>query len=699
MRNKTISRIKQNEKKISGILLGISILFIWAWIFNLLKIHAWAVPLGYQGDAWFSFGIAKAYMDGIIDPFLFKFIPTLNAPFTASWNDYPITEDFIFAAIGWLGRIIGIFAAANLVLALAHVLAGLSFWFVCRELKYSPILSLAGGLAFAFCPYIFARGLGHITLTYAWHIPLLVMVSGWSYSKDCTVIYSRKFWLSAISAAACGVLNPYYTGMFIQLLIFSIIFHASRRNYKNAITPAIIIAISILAFLSMNANTMIFSRLNGANVQFAGRNLAALEVYGLKIPELLLPAGYHPWHWFMRFAQGNYYIPSYVKGELWSPFLGLVGIAAAALMVSVSLRHFFSGKIKLISVHFWHVLWILLYSLIGGVNLVIGVLGFSLFRATNRYSIFILVVVLLFLIRFLTKQCNRLWTAFFAVLIVAVALGEQYAPYRGPKTGVNTIEVEVNSDREFAQSIERQLPNSRVFQLPVAGFPEVGPINKMCDYEHFRPFLYTKTLHYSYGGERGRGDNDWQAETAKLPPSQMAEQLESMGFSVIMINKKGFLDSGETIIKNLTESGHSIIADSRDLIAIKLSPNSLIRLPMIAFGSGWSPDEGTHRWSEACRVPISLSTFDIKPTSYKINFSLSALTPRVIRVMLNGELMTTITIKSPGEVIAYETPITLKSGKTKLILETDAKAINPGNGDPRKLSIKLIGFKITAESK
>ena len=99
---------------------------------------------------------------------------SLNAPFIANWNDYPVTEELIFAAMGWQGRGIGLFASANAILLLAHVLAGLSFLWVAKALKYKTAFSLPGP-PFAFSPFIISRNLCHLTVAHYWHVPLFLL--------------------------------------------------------------------------------------------------------------------------------------------------------------------------------------------------------------------------------------------------------------------------------------------------------------------------------------------------------------------------------------------------------------------------------------------------------------------------------------------------------------------------------------------
>ncbi len=691
--------IRRHEKLVSATTLLLLIFVIWSWFYNILGLSAWKVPLGYGGDGWLIFGTAKAYMQGDIFPLLSKIVPSLNAPFSANWNDYPITEDIIYAVMGWMGKIIGLFAAANLMLLSAHILAGLCFWYVCRELKYDPILSFAGALVYAFCYFILTRGLGHLPLTYFWHIPLLLLVTGWAFSQTEFASNSRQFRLGVVTAVVCGILNPYYSGMFLQFIGFGFLLHIVRKQYSKARFCLVLICATLGAFVLMNADTFIYALLNGINYQAAGRNLAALEVYGLKIPELIFAPGYHPWRAFEKFSREHYYAKAYIKGEFWGPYLGFLPLTGILLLISTSAYRLLQGKLELIAVQFWLLLWILLFSLIGGINLLMGSFGFVLFRGTNRYSIFILTIGLLFLVRFLSRKCPKSLIFPAAFILIFLGLGEQLTGrFLTPPGKVNPVVEAVNSDRNFALSVEAQAPNSMVFQLPIAGFPEVPPVNKMGDYEHFRPFLFTKTLHYSYGTNKGRGDADWQSQVAKLPPLAMAAKLESYGFQVIMINKKGYLDGGQELIKELVAGGKRMIAENQDLVAFRLSPSSsrsdIDLWP--SFGNGWSADELTHRWSESSHTNLLINNYGSQSLPYTLSFKLLALGPRVVKVSYDNRLLASLNLALPGEASTFPpTRLILKPGLNTIAFDTDAPAINPGNGDPRSLSFQLSDFQFT----
>jgi hypothetical protein len=360
-------------------------------------------------------------------------------------------------------------------------------------------------------------------------------------------------------------------------------------------------------------------------------------------------------------------------------------------LAGLALYRLLQGKSHTIPVHAWQTLWIVLFSLVGGINLLFGAFGLILFRGTNRYSIVILTLALLFLVRQLSRKCPERWVLPLAFCIVALGLWDQLPPRVTPAQ-VQQVSETVKADRDFAKSLESKLSKkAMIFQLPVAVFPEIPPIFQMADYEHFRPYLFTQYLHYSYGTNKGRGDADWQAQVARLPPPDMAKKLESYGFSAIMINRKGYADAGNSLIDKLVSEGKIVIAENKDLIAIRLQsaivPVAINACP--SFGWGWSGDEGTHLWSESSHTNIMVINNDKRPQTYVLGFKLSALMPRIIRVSFNGESLGNADIAIPGQEEQFPNTRRLVPGKNNISFDTNTDPIRPNSRDSRMLSFKI----------
>jgi hypothetical protein len=691
--------MKHKKSEISiALVLIVTIVILWCWVYNRTTIEAWNTPLVYAGDAWWTLGTAKGYLDGEAFPILQKSVESLNAPFSANLNDWPLTEEFIYAAIGWLGRGIGLFASSNVMVLLAHVLAGLSFWYVAKALRFRTALAFAGAVLYAFSHYSFARNLGHLGYTYYWHAPLFLLVTWWCFSKGRIVLWEKKWWIAVVISFITGTFNPYYTAMYVQLLGFVFLLHLVRRQWHEARIPFLLGCITVGGFLLMNADTLSYQFSNGSNPHAVTRSLADLERNGLVVPQLFLPSNYHRWHWLANFGQTRYFTEATINGEMGSPYLGFAGLAGFLWLASLSFFRLLQGRLDLIPVQALQTLWVLLYSLVGGINLLAGVFGFLLFRGTNRYSIIILTIALLFLVRQLSRQCRRNFVLPVALALLLIGLWDQVPPST-VKAQIDQTAQLIQSDRVLVDSMESALPaGSMVFQLPVYEFPEIGTYTyRMADYDHFRPYLFSHHLHFSYGSHKGRPLERWQREVERMPSVRMAAKLEEYGFSAIYINRKGFADRGEELLSALRAAGKPVVAESGsgDLIAIGLTPSATPLSPEIPpfFAGGWSVDERTHRWSTARVATIEFWNTRKENEESLVEFTLGTLKTRQVKVSINGSPFETVQLERGKDKTIGPKEIVMRPGNNVLRFETDVPPEYFENGDIRKFSFFISNFK------
>ena len=69
----------------------------------------------------------------------------------------------------------------------------------------------------------------------------------------------------------------------------------------------------------------------------------------------------------------------------------------------------------------------------------------------------------------------------------------------------------------------------------------------MVDYSHFRGYLHSKTLRWSYGTMKGREGDSWQRRVAAKPLSELVDALALAGFSGIYVDRYGYSDQGEKL--------------------------------------------------------------------------------------------------------------------------------------------------------
>jgi len=261
-------------------------------------------------------------------------------------------------------------------------------------------------------------------------------------------------------------------------------------------------------------------------------------------------------------------------------YLGLAGLGALAWLVVVSLRRLVDRAG--LPLEAWLILWILLYADVGGINGIIGTLGFELFRTATRYSIFILCLSLMFAVRRLSllKCRNEFLTYVAAILCTGIALWDQTPPLVSAQDLEETARA-VASDRDFTQKMEQRLPSgAMVFQLPIMDFPE-SPSPTVGPYDHFRPYLYSNHLRFSFGSDKGRPREEWQHDLAELSAGDAVRRIESYGFSALYVNRNGFSDKGEALIQALKDMGRVDMIESAqgDLIGVFLKPSGQPTLP------------------------------------------------------------------------------------------------------------------------
>lgn len=520
--------------------------------------EAWQVPVVYSGDALYVLGAARAYQEGELQPFGRKAVRSLGAPATADWSDWPQSEDLLFAAVGWLGRLIGLYPAANAMVLLCHVLAGLALYLAGRILHYRRAPTFTAAVLFGCSPYLFARSLNHLVLTWCWFLPFVLVVSWWALRPHWHRVqtFGLKWWIATGTSVAAGLFNVYYLNVYLQLLGLAVAFHLTRRHWRQAVFPLIQGTIAVLGFVVVQADWIVSMLTRGYNPQAVVRSLSRLELYSLELPALFLPR----WHRIEAvhlFANFQFHKEKLLPGETGSNsnYLGIVAAVGLAFLLGTLVFRVLQGRFRKVPASAWQAVWILAYSLAGGLNLVLGVAGLLLFRGGNRFSIVLMLLGLFTVARTLSRRTPRRVELPLALALVCIGLYDQ-VPVAGwgPASTIAAVSEEIGDDRFVARRLEQALDDgAAVFQLPVAPFPEAGVIHQMSDYSHLRLFINSREadLRYSYGNTRGR--ETWQQGLAELGPRTLLGELDREGFSALVIDRRGYPHGAAGIIEALAQ--------------------------------------------------------------------------------------------------------------------------------------------------
>jgi hypothetical protein len=424
-------------------------------------------------------------------------------------------------------------------------------------------------LAFGIAPYAFAQSPHHITCEYAWHIPLFLLVWKWVATERGIAPGTPRFWWAVGIGFLTGLQNVYYTNILCQLTLLGAAVAYCRGRSKPALLSACaVVAAAACAFALTNVDTWSYRFVHGPNAGVLVREYKWLEIYGLKLVDMVVPPVTHRSPTLAHFAAAHR-AAAPLKDE--GSYLGIVGLAALALLVGRAVSGVVRRRQSAVPMEAWQVLWILLCFSTGGLNAILGSLGFTLFRTGCRYSVVILAIVLLYAARRVTALQTQmeelqmeeerrngttrvLFQAGAAALCLLVFWDQ--VPRSPTAEQTATIARQVEADREFVAKMEEALPReAMVFQLPIMEFPE-GPVAGVPPYDHFRPYLYSKSLRFSFGSAKGRNREKWQQQVSQMPIDKALKEIKDRGFAAIYVNRNGFPDRGKSIEDALLEMGY-----------------------------------------------------------------------------------------------------------------------------------------------
>jgi hypothetical protein len=551
-------------------LLALVIVVVFCAAYDRTTVEAWQTPIWYRGDVLFLLSYLKAARDGHVIPGGSLFVPELNAPFGANWNDHPRTLRPLFLLGGLLARWLGLFATLNLMLLVAHVLAGLALFFVARYFRARREWALAVGLAFGLSHFLFWRTLDHLDLAFCWHIPLCVMVVTWAFTRRGIAGPSKRLAVALAITVVTAFHNPYYSALFAQFLLLGALAQFLRGERRKTAAPVLLVGVLAAFFLLDHAGTLAFELRHGSSPG-ASRAYGGLERYALKPLELFVPPlGFGLADWG-RLAREHWQHRLY-RGEGGSQYLGLVGAATLVWLGALALARSLRRPPKAPPPSVLAVAWILAYSVIGGLNQVLGLFGFFWLRGTNRFSVWILALVLLYLA---TRRVRpRTLSLALAALAAVLCVADQVLMY-GNREPFRLTRQAVDADRSFMAGVESTLPaGAMVFQLPVIEFPEGQPLPGIGEYEPLRPYLLSDRLRFSFGSDKGRRREAWQAAVAAQPPAALVATLEACGFSGLLVDRRAYGGDDGELLAELAASGHPVRARSAagDFAFVKLQP-------------------------------------------------------------------------------------------------------------------------------
>jgi phosphoglycerol transferase len=547
---------------------------ITVWGFHLWD-HDLRVPIAYaDGDAAFN----QMQIKMALDTGWYLESNSLGAPFGMNTYDFPQFET-VHVLIAKLIALANPNPAVviNVLCLTQFVLITLCSVIVFRALHFSSRIAIAASLLYAFSPYHWWRW-PDVYLAGYFLVPLMVLVVLWVY-QDRNILFSHDegdhqgarhfFGARTLAAVAIAILiasgGVYYAffGCFFLLVsgMGSAISQHRLRPLANAGALVLVICVAGLANLSPN---LIHWLRQGYDPQVSQRAPSESETNGLKIAQMVLPVAYHRLG-LLAALRGKYNETAPLVNENEAATLGIVGTLG---FLMIAWRLVFVGRLSSREPTLDDAVCLLtlagfFLATVGGFGTILSYLGFDWIRGYNRIVVYLAFFALIMVATMIERLAQKYFPpgkrrltlyGVLAVLFPLAILDQTQRPYGSAyEETLASVRESFWSDDEFVKRMESELPDgSMVFQLPYLPFPEGGTVQQMMDYAHFRSYLHSTTLRWSYGSVKGSPADAWQSQVASQPPDDMVRTLSLAGFNGIYVDRFGYEDRGAALEQALT---------------------------------------------------------------------------------------------------------------------------------------------------
>lgn len=560
------------EKALRCVVALVAFVVLFYWMGNLgnLSIHR---PFEYSGDALEK--LAYQAHDYIANDFDTR----MRAPFELS---KPERSNYVYNALFqsdsnliWIARLIGgsgneAAKTLNLAYLLSFLLVFASGYWACGRLGLQDPFRFGAASLYALMPYHFQRAENHLLESTYYFVPLmiLVMLELWSARPlACRWMGDRwqftwrdkRLWYVLLLLTFLTSFNPYHQFFFACLVASAAPFAAAYRKTWRPLLVGwglAVFACAVLVFKHALAHYLASPDLAlGLNNQPIS-DYGGAERYPLKIAQMLLPVQGHRWG-LLASLRHVYDVANPLNNENTTTTLGFIGgigflsCIAFALAPSAKVRLSRAGKLGLIA------LMAVLFASMGGFSSLIStisevVLGprsmLTQARGWDRIIVFIGFAAY-FTVFWLLQRCVKavvfvgwrriasIWLA--GVAVIAFALWDQV-----PYTIMQQHDGHFRSDQRFFGALQKQLPpGSRIFQLPFVVHHYSGFVLPGVYYtEMLRPYINTRNLHFTYGGDRLSDQAQWLRAASALPTDQAARYLCSYGFAGVLLQRNMLKD-------------------------------------------------------------------------------------------------------------------------------------------------------------
>lgn len=492
----------------------------------------------------------------------------LGWPFGQTTNDLPLNVDnahlAVLRVLTWITG--GPGAAVNVFYVLTFFAVAFTSHISLRALGCSRLASAVGAFLYAFAPYHFLRGEGHLLLSGYELVPVGVMIALWVFDDRLPLLRAgswridwraRRTWVVVASTIGLASTGAYYFVFAMLLVATAGIMHAlAARTARPLMAAGVVLGVGAAAFCVNLAPTLLFLLRHGQNLEVAHRSPFETQLYGLRISQLFVPREGHRVGVLQRLSERSQGTFNNNFGAESGQQLGLVGAVALAAMMLVLLanaagrrRHgadsphqLLVGRVGVLAVI------CMLVGAMGGLSFLLSSAGLREIRAWNRISIVIAwlaVVVVAVGLDAIGARFSNHWTgrpgrlAPLAVALAVLIVGFLDQAGRDAPD-YPAMHAQYVSDTTFFGAVRDKLgPGAAVYNLPFEPFPEEPPRVFMGAYDQSIGYVYEPSLRWSYGFMRGRHP-DYPRVLELQPTMQWMTSIAAIGFTGIVVDRYGY---------------------------------------------------------------------------------------------------------------------------------------------------------------
>ncbi len=512
-----------------------------------------------HGDFHLVANLFEGVSRGEVIPYIKNDLPRMGAPF-APLNlsvGFPLTEQFQLAVV----KIFSFFTENstetwNLYFLAGYLFSSLAFFLSAVLLGIMPAVAFGLSFAFTYLPMHFMR-YEHIFISQYWVLaPSAAIIL--SILKKERPVPRRTLFLLAGSVFFVTLWHSYFGFFYSGVLCMALVFDFIRKRRKQFVS---LFLASILPFvigivLSTAHHTFAYRESKDPPPPFK-RYPSETLFYSLRPWAMLLPIDGHRFQPFKKMRDYGKTQESGIEGLTESiGTLGLIGFILG-LVSLVRRKKFESGLVAVLGTFF---------SFRIGIASLVAYTVYPVFRSTNRISPMIAAAALFGLGLALKPLIEKYWfprhrkwsVPLIGFILALFSVWDQVIPAESAVTSQN----EEYNARKFIHEIEERVGSGAVLQLPVATFPEHGPVYYMVDYAHSVAPRYSKNTRWSYGTWRGTQAMN-QIYGAAADPAHF-KNLKAMGFSGVWIDRYGYPDRGDALISEISRRTNSPFISSGD---------------------------------------------------------------------------------------------------------------------------------------